>query len=100
MTRSCCRSEGPSRRLAPQLSQAAASLLPGAALVLLPKCPICLAAWFAVATGIGISAAAAALARELVIFFFIAALMLVAARIVIGYRRRTRQTASQLPGTA
>jgi hypothetical protein len=37
----------------------AGSILPAAALVLLPKCPLCLAAWLTVATGIGFSAAGA-----------------------------------------
>jgi hypothetical protein len=51
-------------------------------LVLLPKCPFCLAAWFAVATGIGISATAASLARELILFSSVAALTLAAARLI------------------
>ena len=53
-----CRGGGPaSRRLARRFSLAAASILPAAVLVLLPKCPFCLNAWLTVATGIGFSAA-------------------------------------------
>ncbi len=43
MTRQCCSGEASSRALARRLSGAAAPLLPGAMLVLLPKCPLCLA---------------------------------------------------------
>jgi hypothetical protein len=51
--------EAQSRRLARRLSTVAASILPGAALVLLPKCPLCLAGWLTVATGFGFSASGA-----------------------------------------
>ncbi|MFN7999235.1 MAG: hypothetical protein U0Q18_36790 [Bryobacteraceae bacterium] len=56
-----------------RLSGAAASLLPGAVLVLLPKCPLCLAAWLTVATGIGVSAALASRVRGVMIAFWVAA---------------------------
>ncbi|MGD0000875.1 MAG: hypothetical protein ABSE21_12320, partial [Bryobacteraceae bacterium] len=65
MVAQCCTGGGPSRRLARRLSGAAASILPGAVLVLLPKCPLCLAAWLALVTGIGVSAAAAQCVRGL-----------------------------------
>jgi hypothetical protein len=42
-------------------------LVPGAILVLLPKCPACLAAYIAVATGIGLSIPAAAHLRWMLI---------------------------------
>jgi len=71
MTSPCCTGGGP-RRLARRLSGAAASLLPGALLVLLPKCPLCLAAWLTMVTGIGIPAAAAAHARALIVVFWVA----------------------------
>ena len=79
MTRQCCRGEWPSRRLARRISGTAASVLPGALLLLLPKCPMCLAARFTVATGMSISAAAAARARGLIVVlgFMVAALVVV-----------------------
>ena len=55
----CCRPDG--RR-----TGTAASILSGAMLVLLPKCPLCVAAWLAVVTGIGVSAAAVEWVRGLV----------------------------------
>jgi hypothetical protein len=74
-----------SRRLARRLTRTAASILPWAVLVLLPKCPLCLAAWLTVVTGVGFSAAGAAWVRGIVVIFSVAALALAAAPIV---RRR------------
>jgi hypothetical protein len=74
MTGQCCTGEGPSRPLARRCAGAAASMLPGAMLVLLPKCPLCLAAWLTVVAGVGVSAAAAAHVRELIVVSWIAAL--------------------------
>ena len=85
MTAQCCTGGGPSRRLARRLSGAAASTLPGAVLLFLPKCPLCLAAWLTAVTGIGISAAAAACVRGLIVVFSVAVVLLAAAQIV---RRR------------
>ena len=85
MTGQCCVGGTASRRLARRLSRAAASILPGAVLVLLPKCPLCLAAWLTVVTGVGFSAAAAARVREMVVLFSVVAVALAAAPIV---RRR------------
>ena len=67
------------------LSKAAASVLPGAALLLLPKCPLCLAAWLTVATGIGFSAAGAAWVRGTLLMSCVAAVALAAAPLI---RRR------------
>ncbi len=85
MTGQCCTGEGPSRRLARRRTGAAASMLPGAVLALLPKCPLCLAAWLTVATGVGVSAPAAARVRGLIVVFWVAAMALAAAQII---RRR------------
>ena len=89
MTAQCSTGGGPSRRLARRLSAAAASILPGAVLLFLPKCPLCLAAWLTVLTGIGISAAAAACLRSLIVVLAVAAVLLAAAQIVRrrAYRR-------------
>jgi hypothetical protein len=90
MAGQCCTGEGPSRRLAPRLSVAIASILPGAVLVLLPKCPLCLAAWFTLITGVGVSAAAAASVGKLVVVFWVAAVALAAAQII--RRRASRRS--------
>lgn len=85
MTAPCCGGEGPSRRLARRRAGAAASILPGAVLLLLPKCPLCFAAWLTVVTGAGVSIAAVARARELIVVFWVAAVALAAVQVI---RRR------------
>jgi hypothetical protein len=90
MTRQCCVGGPASRRLAHRLSTAAASIVPGAVLVLLPKCPLCLAAWLTVVTGVGFSAAGAAWVRGIVVMFSVVAVVLAAAPIV---RRRAFERA-------
>jgi hypothetical protein len=62
-------------------------LLPGALLVLLPKCPACMAAYIATATGLGISLPAAANVRLMLIMLCLASLSLLAWRTL----RRLRQ---------
>ncbi len=81
----CCTGEGPKGRFARRLSGAAASLLPGAVLVLLPKCPLCLAVWLTAVTGVSFSAAAAARVRGLIIAFWVAVAALAAMQLI---RRR------------
>ena len=86
MTGQCCRSGTASCRPARRLSKAAASLLPGALLVLLPKCPMCLAAWLAVVTGIGFTATGAAWLRGTLVVLSVAAVAIAAVSIL---RRRS-----------
>ena len=78
----CCAGRGRLCRLARRFSEGAASALPAAALVLLPKCPACLAVWLAAGTGIGISAAAASRLRGGLVVFCVLALCVSAARLV------------------
>lgn len=73
MVRYCCMGVPASRRLA-------ASILPGALLAFLPKCPLCVAAWLTAATGVGFSAGAAAWVRGMLVVFWVAAVALAASR--------------------
>ena len=84
MAGQCCSGGSESRRLAQRLSTVAASILPGAALVLLPKCPLCLAAWLTLVTGVGFSAGGAVWVRGMLVVFWIGAVVLAA---VMGRRR-------------
>lgn len=55
-------------------------LVPGAALVLMPKCPVCVAMYVALFTGVGISVAMASALRTAALFLCAALLVLAAAR--------------------
>ena len=90
MIAQCCAGGGRRRLLARRLYGTAASILPGAILVLLPKCPMCLAAWLTVVTGIAVPAAAVAPLRGLMVAFWAAAVALAATQIL--RRRASRQT--------
>jgi hypothetical protein len=59
-------------------------LLPAGGLVLLPKCPACLAAYVAIVTGLGISISTATYLRMLLVTICIAAIAYFAAK--RGYR--------------
>ena len=63
-------------------------VVPGATLVLLPKCPACVAAYVAVATGVGVSFSTAAHIRTSLVVASVALLVFVAARRAIRWLRR------------
>jgi len=95
MNAQCCTGGAPSRRFARRLSGTVASILPGAVLVLLPKCPLCLAVWLTAVTGIGVPAVAAAHLRGMIAALWAAAVALAAAQIVRRRLSRRRTLANE-----
>ena len=86
-THHCCqtrtRAGGDARRPASRLrrgGEIAGMIVPGVTLALLPKCPACVAAYLALATGIGISLPAARCLRATLVVLCVASLAFIAAR--------------------
>ena len=82
MNGNCCREGAPSfsRRSARRFIEAAGFVTPGVAMALLPKCPACLAAWLALAMGVGLSAPAAGILRAALLVLSLAPAIFLAAR--------------------
>ena len=78
MSQSCCgtRADGAARRFAGMMQFVA----PAAVLALLPKCPMCVAAYVALFTGISLSAAAATYLRGGLVAVCVMSLVLLACR--------------------
>ncbi|GEM_PF-2073505 len=78
-------------------------MLPAAGLAVLPKCPACLAAYVAVATGFGISLAAAAYLRMALVAMCLVTLSFIAVpravRIVAAITRALRTHPALAPST-
>ena len=94
MSGRCCVGGSASVRLAQRLSALTASILPGAALILLPKCPLCLAVWLTAVTGLGFSAAGAAWVSWILVLFWVTTVAFAAVPAV--RRRALRRTQAGL----
>jgi hypothetical protein len=95
----CCQIKLPAdantRRPASRLrrrGELAGWIVPSATLALLPKCPVCVAAYVALATGIGISLPIATYVRAILVAMCVAALVFVTAKRLRGlFTRRVSQ---------
>jgi hypothetical protein len=72
---------------------AAAWALPSVALALVPKCPMCIAAYLAIGGGLGVSLTTAAHLRTALIWLCWSVLVLLAARVTMRTTRNRRRTA-------
>lgn len=86
----CCHSPGRRSGRRSGILETTGWAVPGALLVLMPKCPACVAGYIALATGLGISFTAAAYLRTGLIVACVGLLILLAARQVRGIIRRKR----------
>jgi len=91
----CCRGE-PKSRLAPRFWEITGYVFPGIILAILPKCPLCLAAWIAAGTGIGLSAAAASHVRALAIILSLAPSLYAVGRLMKNRLSDRTQSVSRL----
>lgn len=80
----CCEEASTPKRVRRRLD-VAGYVVPSAILVLLPKCPACIAAYLAMGAGIGVTLSTAATLRAILLILCVASLAFVTARTI---RRR------------
>ncbi|MBC7900785.1 MAG: hypothetical protein H7070_12120 [Saprospiraceae bacterium] len=85
----CC-AAGP-KNLGRRIRLAAKWFVPGALLVLIPKCPLCIVAYVAMVSGIGLSVSAASSVRIALIFVSWSGLFYLAAGSVLRLKRRSHE---------
>ncbi len=78
----------PGKQLARRTRGAAAWALPSVALVLVPKCPMCIAAYLALGGGLGISLSTAAHLRTALLWLCWSALALLSVRVAVRFAKR------------
>lgn len=78
----CCHAAGNRKALTPvrRIRDASAWILPSALLVLMPKCPACLAAYVALWTGLGLSFTTATWLRWALLLLCVASLLFLLAK--------------------
>lgn len=82
------------RTFAQRLLDFVGLIAPGVMLALMPKCPVCLASYVAIATGIGLSVTAAANLRLLLVILCLGSLLFV----TVKYSRRALLGVCQFVG--
>ena len=89
----------PQKTLGHRVREVAGWILPGALLALMPKCPICLAAYVALCTGFTMSCSSAHILMRTLTALCIGTLALCVIRRVVSYRNNKQTFTVQLTQT-